>query len=85
MSRNRVARLVVSWVALAVVPLAALEFTPKNTQVAIPAKGNDKLSPRCGIALETGAIPDSPNKPQFPNTILRPGEVRESMTEFRFF
>ena len=49
-----------------------------------PAKGNDKLSPRCGIALETGAIPDSPNKPQFPNTILRPGEVRESTTEFRF-
>ena len=49
-----------------------------------PAKGSDKLSPRCGIALETGAIPDSPNKPQFPNTILRPGEVRESTTEFRF-
>ena len=48
-----------------------------------PAKGDDKLSPRCGIALETGAIPDSPNKPQFPNTILRPGEVRESTTEFR--
>ena len=50
-----------------------------------PAKGADKLSPRCGIALETGAIPDSPNKPQFPNTILRAGEVRESATEFRFF
>ena len=49
-----------------------------------PAKGGDKLSPRCGIALETGAIPDSPNKPQFPNTILRPGETRESVTEFRF-
>ena len=49
-----------------------------------PAKGDDRLSPRCGIALETGAIPDSPNKPQFPNTILRPGEVRESATEFRF-
>jgi aldose 1-epimerase len=49
-----------------------------------PAKGGDRLSPRCGIALETGAIPDSPNKPQFPNTVLRPGEVRESATEFRF-
>jgi len=49
-----------------------------------PAKGSDKLSPRCGIALETGAIPDSPNKPQFPNTILRPGETLESTTEFRF-
>ena len=50
-----------------------------------PAKGGDKFSPRCGIALETGAIPDSPNKPQFPNTILRPGDTSESVTEFRFF
>ena len=50
-----------------------------------PAKGADRLSPRCGIALETGAIPDSPNKPKFPNTVLRAGEVRESVTEFRFF
>ncbi|MBO5940559.1 MAG: galactose-1-epimerase, partial [Kiritimatiellae bacterium] len=49
-----------------------------------PAKCGDRFSPRCGIALETGAIPDSPNKPQFPNTILRAGEVSESVTEFRF-
>ncbi len=49
-----------------------------------PAKGGDRLSPRCGVALETGAIPDSPNKPQFPNVVLRPGEVRETATEFRF-
>lgn len=49
-----------------------------------PAKGGDRFTPRCGIALETGAIPDSPNKPQFPNVVLRPGEVRESVTEFRF-
>lgn len=49
-----------------------------------PAKGGDRFTPRCGIALETGAIPDSPNKPQFPNVVLRPGEVRETVTEFRF-
>ena len=49
-----------------------------------PAKNGEKFSCRCGIALETGAIPDSPNKPQFPNTVLHPGEVRESVTEFRF-
>lgn len=49
-----------------------------------PAKGCDRLSPRCEIALETGAVPDSPNKPQFPNVVLRPGEVRESVTVFRF-
>lgn len=49
-----------------------------------PAKGGDRFTHRCGIALETGAIPDSPNKPQFPNVVLRPGEVRETVTEFRF-
>ena len=49
-----------------------------------PAKDGEHLTPRCGIALETGAIPDSPNKPQFPSTILRPGETLVSTTEFRF-
>lgn len=49
-----------------------------------PAKDGGRLSPRCGIALETGAFPDSPNKPNFPDTVLRPGEVRESVTEYRF-
>ena len=37
-----------------------------------------------GVALETQHFPDSPNKPMFPNTILRPGEVLYSTTEFRF-
>ena len=37
-----------------------------------------------GIALETQHFPDSPNKPMFPNTILRPGQVLYSTTEFRF-
>ena len=32
------------------------------------------------IALETQHFPDSPNKPQFPSTILRPGEQFRSTT-----
>jgi len=36
------------------------------------------------FALETQAFPDSPNRPEFPNTILRPGEVYETKTIFRF-
>jgi aldose 1-epimerase len=48
------------------------------------AKGEDKLCERCGIALETGHYPDSPNKPAFPDTVLRPGQKLESRTEFRF-
>ena len=37
-----------------------------------------------GVALETQHFPDSPNKPQFPTTIVRPGQVLYSTTEFRF-
>ena len=39
----------------------------------------------CGIAFETGFLPDSPNRPDFPDTILRPGEEFRSNTEYRFF
>jgi aldose 1-epimerase len=39
---------------------------------------------RGGFCLETQHYPDSPNQPQFPNTILRPGEVYETRTVYRF-
>jgi aldose 1-epimerase len=37
-----------------------------------------------GFALETQHFPDSPNRPAFPSTVLRPGEVFASTTEYRF-
>jgi aldose 1-epimerase len=37
-----------------------------------------------GFTLETQHFPDSPNQPQFPSTVLRPGEVFSSSTVFRF-
>lgn len=37
-----------------------------------------------GVALETQHFPDSPNHPDFPTTIVRPGQVFHSATEFRF-
>ncbi|MNL88955.1 Aldose 1-epimerase precursor [compost metagenome] len=37
-----------------------------------------------GFALETQGLPDAPNKPHFPSTVLRPGETFRSMTSFRF-
>jgi aldose 1-epimerase len=36
-----------------------------------------------GIALETQHYPDSPNQPTFPATVLRPGEIFHSVTEYR--
>jgi aldose 1-epimerase len=36
------------------------------------------------VALETQAFPDSPNHRDFPNTILRPGEVYHTTTTYQF-
>ena len=36
------------------------------------------------VALETQHLPDSPNRPDFPSTALRPGDVFRSTTVFRF-
>lgn len=37
-----------------------------------------------GIALETQHFPDSPNQPSYPSTVLRPGDVYDTTTVFRF-
>jgi aldose 1-epimerase len=36
------------------------------------------------VALETQHFPDSPNRPAFPSTVLRPGATFRSATVFRF-
>ena len=37
-----------------------------------------------GFALETQHYPDSPNHAEFPTTVLRPGEVYQTTTVYRF-
>ena len=37
-----------------------------------------------GVALECQHFPDSPNKPEYPSTVLRPGEVYEEAIIFAF-
>ena len=37
-----------------------------------------------GFALETQHFPDSPNQPNFPSTVLAPGEVYETTTIYAF-
>jgi aldose 1-epimerase len=39
---------------------------------------------RTGLCLETQHFPDSPNQPDFPSTVLRPGETFRSTTVYRF-
>jgi aldose 1-epimerase len=42
------------------------------------------LPARAGVALEPQHFPDSPNRPEFPSIVLRPGETFHSTTEYRF-
>ncbi len=46
--------------------------------------GGKPYGPHHGVCLETQHYPDSPNKPQFPSTVLRPGEVYHEVTIHRF-
>ena len=47
-------------------------------------KGGKRYEHRFGFCLETQHYPDSPNRPQFPSTILNPGQTYSSTTVYRF-
>jgi aldose 1-epimerase len=47
-------------------------------------KGGVAYQFRFGFCLETQHFPDSPNKPQFPSTVLEPGKTYASTTIYRF-
>lgn len=50
----------------------------------IAGKDGRRYERHTGFCLETQHYPDSPNRPQFPSTILRPGERYSSRTVFAF-
>jgi len=47
-------------------------------------KGGVKYQLRTGLCLETEGFPDAPNKPQFPSTVLRPGQTYHHTMVLRF-
>jgi aldose 1-epimerase len=47
-------------------------------------KGGKAYAQRAAFCLETQHFPDSPNHPNFPSTLLKPGTVFHSETVFRF-
>jgi len=46
--------------------------------------GEGGFKQHVAFCLETQHYPDSPNKPEFPSTVLRPGQVLKSTTMHRF-
>jgi aldose 1-epimerase len=50
----------------------------------ITGKGGRIYPQRSGFCLETQHFPDSPNQPNFPSTVLRPGQEYKTQTVFTF-
>ena len=60
-------------------------YGAQNMDGTLAAKtAGRKLPQFAGVALETQHYPDSPNHPEFPSTVLRPGQTFRSHTEYRF-
>ena len=48
-------------------------------------KGGVAYQHRSGFCLETQHYPDSPNQPDFPSAVLRPGETYKTSTVYKFY
>lgn len=59
-------------------------YTGNFLDGTITGKSGRVYRRRFGFCLETQHFPDSPNHPQFPSTILRPGSEYRSRTVFAF-
>jgi aldose 1-epimerase len=59
-------------------------YTGNFLDGAIRGKGGKVYSQHDAFCLETQHFPDSPNHPNFPSTVLRPGEMFRSTTLYKF-
>lgn len=59
-------------------------YTGNFLDGSIIGKAGQPYGERSGFCLETQHYPDSPNKPSFPTTTLRPGEELKSKTVYTF-
>ena len=59
-------------------------FIPAGSRAGLLSDVGKPFQPGPAIALETQHLPDSPNQPGFPTTVLRPGQTFHSTTVFTF-
>lgn len=63
----------------------AIQFYSGNFQDgSLTGKYGKTFDHRTGLCLETQHYPDSPNHPNFPNTILMPGDTLHTTTIYKF-
>jgi len=61
-----------------------VQFYTANGMRNVQGKAGKVYQNHYGFCLETQHFPDSPNKPHFPSTVLRPGEKYDTTTIFKF-
>lgn len=59
-------------------------YTGNFLDGTVRGKGGKAYEFRTGFCLETQHFPDSPNHPEFPSTVLNPGQRFHSVTAFKF-
>ncbi len=59
-------------------------YSANNVNGTLTGKGGIPLQAQTAVCLETQHFPDSPNRPEFPSTVLRPGQPFRSTTVFAF-
>jgi aldose 1-epimerase len=59
-------------------------YTGNFLDGTIAGKGGTLYRRRHGLCLECQHFPDSPNGPQFPTTVLKPGQMYTQTTVYRF-
>jgi len=58
-------------------------YTGQKLDGTLVDRAGRRLEARAGIALECQAFPDAPNQPQFPSTVLLPGQEYLATTVWR--
>lgn len=59
-------------------------YTGNFLDGTVTGKGGTVYRRRYGLCLECQHFPDSPNRPQFPSTVLKPGQRYTQTTVYRF-
>jgi aldose 1-epimerase len=59
-------------------------YTGNFLEGELMGKGGQVYDRHTGFCLETQHLPNSPNQPNFPSTVLRPGETYRQSTGYRF-
>jgi aldose 1-epimerase len=59
-------------------------YTGNFLDGTLKGKGGKVYPIRSALCLETQHYPDSPNKPSFPSTVLKPGQTYKTTTVYRF-